>query len=541
MHRIYFLREGTFTDSSMDVDKYTREELEEIKNSYDPKLFEAPIVIGHKEDIEAIYQDDTAPAYGWIKSIGLDESGLYADAKLAEEFEVLLDKEAPPFKHISAAIYEADNPFNPKEGQKYIRHIAFLGAQPPAIKGLPEVVKINAYSDSLLNTSIVFNNNIVQNISNIEKINMDDTKKVKKYSMPTEEVVEDLDTYAEEVKLPDPETASVDEIKTFLKENAVDFITYILKEGEYGYPGDISGFGDEPSEDNNYLFNSSKNAFEGVFYDDESGEVDGFNFKIFKSGGSWYSSYIPVNQEDAEDTYTEEYPAPTAEELNPEPEPEPEQEVEMEVEEYMEEEVPEVLSTTDEASLAKGELEKEEKEEVLEEEASVSVIAELELMKSEAQNLRNEVLKLRNELIEVKLKEYKEYAEKLTPYTDMDKDKLGTLLFQIDKSTERAKLHKAYSELYNKDERPIVVLKGILDQVVEKAKIRVNTAPVTYGEFMPEENMEEEEVIMDSPVGTVYSEEGVDIHKKVLAYCSKNNLDAKKPEEYLVAYKAVSK
>ena len=43
------------------------------------------------------------------------------------------------FKKRSASFYTPDSPNNPKPGVYYLRHVGFLGAQPPAVKGLKEV------------------------------------------------------------------------------------------------------------------------------------------------------------------------------------------------------------------------------------------------------------------------------------------------------------------------------------------------------------------------------------------------------------------
>ena len=40
------------------------------------------------------------------------------------------------FPKRSTAFYTPDHPQNPKPGVWYLRHVAFLGAQPPAVKGL---------------------------------------------------------------------------------------------------------------------------------------------------------------------------------------------------------------------------------------------------------------------------------------------------------------------------------------------------------------------------------------------------------------------
>jgi hypothetical protein len=46
---------------------------------------------------------------------------------------------AERFKKRSASFYAPDDPSNPKPGVWYLRHVAFLGAQPPAVKGLKDI------------------------------------------------------------------------------------------------------------------------------------------------------------------------------------------------------------------------------------------------------------------------------------------------------------------------------------------------------------------------------------------------------------------
>lgn len=95
--------------------------------AYDPALHEAPIVVGHP----AL----DAPAYGWVKSVSFAADGLEAephqvDAAFAEMVS------AGRFKKISASFFPPDAPSNPVPGVYYLRHVGFLGAQPPAVKGL---------------------------------------------------------------------------------------------------------------------------------------------------------------------------------------------------------------------------------------------------------------------------------------------------------------------------------------------------------------------------------------------------------------------
>ncbi|OGS90852.1 MAG: hypothetical protein A2Z95_06190 [Gallionellales bacterium GWA2_60_18] len=94
--------------------------------AYDPAKHEAPIVIGHpKHD---------GPAYGWVKSLAFTE-GLDAESHQVDPaFADMVARGA--FKKVSASFYSPDSPSNPVPGVYYLRHVGFLGAQPPAVKGL---------------------------------------------------------------------------------------------------------------------------------------------------------------------------------------------------------------------------------------------------------------------------------------------------------------------------------------------------------------------------------------------------------------------
>lgn len=110
--------------------EFSESDLEASARAYDPAKHEAPLVIGHPRH--------DAPAYGWVKSLAVRAEGLLAlphqvDANFAE----LVD--AGRYKKISASFYLPDAPNNPVPGVYYLRHVGFLGAQPPAVKGLEAV------------------------------------------------------------------------------------------------------------------------------------------------------------------------------------------------------------------------------------------------------------------------------------------------------------------------------------------------------------------------------------------------------------------
>lgn len=95
--------------------------------AYDPALFEAPLVVGHpKLD---------APAYGWVKSVAFTDGALDAEPQQVDPaFAEMVS--AGRFKKISAAFFSPTAPNNPAPGVYYLRHVGFLGAQAPAVKGL---------------------------------------------------------------------------------------------------------------------------------------------------------------------------------------------------------------------------------------------------------------------------------------------------------------------------------------------------------------------------------------------------------------------
>lgn len=104
--------------------------LAELAESYDPALSEAPLVIGHP--------DMDAPAYGWVKSLRVDGDQLVAEPhQLQPEFSQMVADGR--FKNRSVSFYQPDQAGNPKPGKHYIKHVGFLGAAAPAVKGLKAV------------------------------------------------------------------------------------------------------------------------------------------------------------------------------------------------------------------------------------------------------------------------------------------------------------------------------------------------------------------------------------------------------------------
>ncbi|KWZ44877.1 peptidase [Burkholderia savannae] len=127
---LHIFRAGTQTDMSGRVLAFAETDLAATAAAYDPKLHEAPIVIGHPRD--------NGPAWGWVASLSASAGNLQAEpTQVDPAFAELVD--AGRYKKISASFYHPDSPHNPVPGVYYLRHVGFLGAQPPALKGLRDV------------------------------------------------------------------------------------------------------------------------------------------------------------------------------------------------------------------------------------------------------------------------------------------------------------------------------------------------------------------------------------------------------------------
>ena len=131
MQPIEIFKVGTHTAMNGVKMPFTKDLLSAAVSGYDAKTHEAPVVVGHPKD--------NHPAFGWIDHLELTNDGVVlahpkqVDADFAE-----LVKDGK-YKKVSASWYLPDSPANPKPGTLYLRHVGFLGAMPPAIKGLGDV------------------------------------------------------------------------------------------------------------------------------------------------------------------------------------------------------------------------------------------------------------------------------------------------------------------------------------------------------------------------------------------------------------------
>lgn len=127
---MHIFKPGRQTTAAGTALEFSHADLAACAAAYDTSKHEAPITVGHpRSDL---------PAYGWIAGLQATERGLYAQRRQVEpQFAELV--RSGRLKKISAAFYAPDSPRNPVPGVYYLRHVAFLGAEPPAVKGLEPV------------------------------------------------------------------------------------------------------------------------------------------------------------------------------------------------------------------------------------------------------------------------------------------------------------------------------------------------------------------------------------------------------------------
>lgn len=127
--KVAILKPGTFTGSTPDgkpaTRSYTEDDCKRMVTLYNEQpaeqLKEAPLTLGHGKD--------TAPAFGWVDRLEFTGGHVWAHLKkVADNFKEWVDQ----------GHYGPVSPSIRADGT--LRHVAALGASPPAIPGLPSWV-----------------------------------------------------------------------------------------------------------------------------------------------------------------------------------------------------------------------------------------------------------------------------------------------------------------------------------------------------------------------------------------------------------------
>lgn len=127
--RVEVLRVGRFRDLHGRAIAIDAALLRELADSYDPALYQAPVVIGHPQH--------NSPAFGLLSEPRASATALeVALTDLDPDF--VAAHRAKRYPQRSLSFWPAGHPDNPlpDKGRAYLRHLGFLGAAAPAVKGL---------------------------------------------------------------------------------------------------------------------------------------------------------------------------------------------------------------------------------------------------------------------------------------------------------------------------------------------------------------------------------------------------------------------
>lgn len=124
---------GTFRAHGGGNFAFTKEDLKKSIAAYDPKLHKAPLVLGHPKTED--------PSMGYIDSLSWSEDENRMMAKPIQVQPAFAEAvKSGGFSKVSVAFYKPTDANNPVPGVWYPRHVGFLGATPPAVKGLKDAV-----------------------------------------------------------------------------------------------------------------------------------------------------------------------------------------------------------------------------------------------------------------------------------------------------------------------------------------------------------------------------------------------------------------
>ena len=118
---------GTMPDGR----EYSTEDLQDIATAYNELNYSAPWTLGHSPKAGD-------PAVGWVRSLEVEGDALVAVSEFNETGAELLEKKL--YENKSVSLYTPESPYNPTPGVYSLRHIALLGAEPPASKVLGSVL-----------------------------------------------------------------------------------------------------------------------------------------------------------------------------------------------------------------------------------------------------------------------------------------------------------------------------------------------------------------------------------------------------------------
>lgn len=126
---IVIMRTGTFVDVFGTEVTFTERDLAAAADAYNGGTARAPMVVGHPAN--------DLPSYGTIGSLSVGPAGDRLLAHPSTVSSALRELVASNrYRKVSASFWPPTSPRNPAGKAFYLKHLGFLGASAPAVKGL---------------------------------------------------------------------------------------------------------------------------------------------------------------------------------------------------------------------------------------------------------------------------------------------------------------------------------------------------------------------------------------------------------------------
>ena len=122
-------RAGTHTSMAGQTLSFSEQDVADIATFYPMVKKFAPLVLGHPVD--------DCPAYGMVTALRYKDGALFAEAEVNDELVDLVQKGR--YGNVSASFFARGDSRNPVPGMWTLKHVGFLGAAAPAVKGLGEL------------------------------------------------------------------------------------------------------------------------------------------------------------------------------------------------------------------------------------------------------------------------------------------------------------------------------------------------------------------------------------------------------------------
>lgn len=119
-------RTGTFTPMSGQQLTFSERDLQGMAAAFDPQRRPAPLVLGHPTLDQ--------PSYGQVTGLIVKAGILYAQALVSSALIAMVRDKS--YTSVSASFLAPFAENNPTPGAYYLKHVGFLGAHPPSVKGL---------------------------------------------------------------------------------------------------------------------------------------------------------------------------------------------------------------------------------------------------------------------------------------------------------------------------------------------------------------------------------------------------------------------